>query len=146
MPSLAHLSFSGLRRSVVPALRARYRGTAVRLVVHGAKPDIWLAANLDNPFRDWVDDDTRGGNAACKAYATAVRAVDRLPPSGDGRPADAETILRRLVDTLNDIDQKYHFIDTLRQEDAGEAFVALAARAGVEAPEAEQWFDEWRDF
>ncbi|TDC79232.1 hypothetical protein E1193_19425 [Micromonospora sp. KC606] len=77
--SLTQLSISGLRRSIVPALKARYRGTGVRLVIEGAKPDTWLAANLNNPFRDWVDDDARGGAAACKAYVSAVRAIDKLP-------------------------------------------------------------------
>jgi hypothetical protein len=52
-------------------------------------PDAWLAANLNNPFRDWIDDDPRGGAAACKAYAHTVRAIDRLPPAGVARLADA---------------------------------------------------------
>lgn len=146
LPSLAYLRMSGLRRSIVPALKARYRGTAVRLVVQGAKPDTWLAANVSNPFRDWVDDDSRGGAAACKAYADAVRAVDRVSSSGAARLAEVEPILRTLVETLNSIDQKYEFIDTMRREEAGEAFVALAARAGVQAECADQWFDDWRDF
>lgn len=146
LPSLTHMNVVGVRRSVVPALKARYRGTAVHLMVHGAKPDTWLAANLNNPFRDWIDDHSRGGAAACKAYASAVRAIDRLAPSGAGRLTDAETILRRLIDTLNRIDQKYEFIDTVRREEAGDAFVGLAVRAGVEAPLADQWFDSWRDF
>lgn len=75
LTSLTQLSISGLRRSIAPALKVRYRGTGVRLVLEGAKPDTWLAANLNNPFRDWVDDDARGGAAACKAYASAVRAI-----------------------------------------------------------------------
>ena len=32
----------------------------------------WLAANLDNPFRDWADSDPRAATAACKAYADAL--------------------------------------------------------------------------
>jgi hypothetical protein len=115
-------------------------------VVLGAKPDTWLAANLNNPFRDWIDDDPRGGAAACKAYAHTVRAIDRLPPAGVGRLADAETVLRKLIDTLNRIDHRHGFIDTLRREEAGDAFSALAVRADVPAPLADQWFDDWRDF
>ncbi len=145
LPSLTQLSISGLRRSIVPALKARYRGTGVRLVVEGAKADTWLAANLNNPFRDWVDDDARGGAAACKAYASAVRTIDKLP-RGAGRVAEAETALRTLVEALNSIDQKYAIIDTLRREEAFAAFLELAARAEVPAQLADQWFDEWRDF
>jgi hypothetical protein len=122
----------------VPALKARYRRTPVRLDLHGAKADTWLAANLDNPFRDWVDDHARGGAAACKAYAAAVRAGDRT--------AAAQTVLRALIDALNDIDRRHELIDTLRREQAGDAFFALAGRAGVDVEPADMWFDEWREF
>lgn len=144
--SLTQLSISGLRRSIVPALKARYRGAAVRLVVEGAKPDTWLAANLYNPFRDWVDDDARGGAAACKAYANTFRIIDKLPQDRAGCADEAEAALRKLVETLNSIDQKYEIIDTLRREEAFDAFMKLAARAGVPPHVAGQRFDEWRDF
>ncbi|MGC5054707.1 hypothetical protein ACLQ2S_25015 [Micromonospora sp. DT48] len=146
LASLTQLSISGLPRSISPALKARYRGTWVRLVIEGARPDTWLAANLNNPFRDWVDDDARGGAAACKAYASAVRTIDKLPQDHGGRADEAEAALRKLVEALNSIDQKYEVIDTLRREEAFDAFMELAARAGVPAHLADQWFDEWRDF
>lgn len=146
LTSLTQLSISGLPRSIAPALKARYRGTGVRLVIEGAKPDMWLAANLNNPFRDWVDDDARGGAAACKAYASAVRTIDKLPQDRDRRADEAEAALRTLVEALNSIDQKYEIIDTLRREEAFDAFMEIAARAEVPAHLADQWFDEWRDF
>lgn len=146
LASLTQLSISGLPRSISPALKARYRGTWVRLVIEGAKPDTWLAANLNNPFRDWVDDGARGGAAACKAYASAVRTIDKLPQDHGGRADEAEAALRKLVEALNSIDQKYEIIDTLRREEAFDAFMELAVRAGVPAHRADQWFDEWRDF
>ncbi|MET8832526.1 hypothetical protein ABZV78_01225 [Micromonospora sp. NPDC004540] len=146
LASLTQLSISGLRRSIVLALRARHRGTGVRLVIEGAKPDTWLAANLDNPLRDWVDDDARGGAAACKAYAGAVRTIDKLPQDRRRRADEAEAALRKLVESLNSIDQKYEIIDTLRREEAFDAFMKLAARADVPAHLADQWFDDWRDF
>ncbi|MCM0678728.1 hypothetical protein NCC78_29240 [Micromonospora phytophila] len=146
LTSLTHLSISGLRRSIVPALKARYRGTGVRLVIEGAKPDTWLAANLNNPFRDWVDDSARGGAAACKAYASAVRIIDKLPQDRRRRADEAEAVLRALVEALNSIDQRYEIIDTLRREEAFDAFMELAARAEVPAHLADQWFDDWRGF
>ncbi len=146
LASLTQLSISGLRRSIVPAMKARYRSTPVRLVIEGAKPDTWLAANVDNRFRDWVDDDAQGGAAACKAYARAVRAIDKVPQDRGGRADEAEAALRTLVGALNNIDQKYEIIDTLRREEAFDAFMELAARAEVPAHRADQWFDDWRDF
>ncbi|MGI5146800.1 hypothetical protein ACQEVC_10505 [Plantactinospora sp. CA-294935] len=146
LPALRHLEVDGLRRSVVAPLRSRYRGSRVELLLRGAKSDAWLEANFGNPFRDWVDDDPRGGTAACRAYATALRAVDRLPADGAGRVEAAEPILRALVDALNRIEQRYEIIDTVNREQAGDVFLALADRAGVPADLADTWFDDWRDF
>lgn len=152
LPALRRLTFHGLPRSVATALRARYRGVGVELVVHGAKSDTWLAANLGNPFRDWVDDDARGGAAAAKAYSVALRAIDRLRAAG-GLPADdpavvdeVAPILRTLVEALNRVEAKYEIIDTVNRERAGEVFADLARRAGVPADRADDWFDDWRDF
>ncbi|MBF9134600.1 hypothetical protein I0C86_37575 [Plantactinospora sp. S1510] len=146
LPGLRWLEVDGLPRSVVAPLKARYRNTGVSLTVRGAKSDTWLAANIGNPFRDWVDDDPRGGAAACKAYAAALRAVDRLPADAPGRSGTVQQILKTLIDALNRIDEKYEFIDTVNREQAGDAFVDLARRAGVPANQAENWFDRWRDF
>jgi predicted CoA-binding protein len=54
--------------------------------------------------------------------------------------------LRELVDQLNSIDERHHIIDTFRREEAIEAFVALAAHAGVPTAVAKDWIDEWREF
>lgn len=143
-PLLRHLLVYGLRSSTAAALRSRFQGTEVTLALHGVKPDEWLTGNLDNPFRDWADDSEAGGAAACEAYATARSAVDALPP---GRtPADVEPILQALVESLNEIEEEFEIVDTLRREEAGEAFHALATRAGVPAGTADAWFDDWRDF
>jgi hypothetical protein len=46
------------------------------------------------------------------AYAHAMRAIDRLPPPGAERLTDSKTVLRKLVDTLNRIDQEHKLIDS----------------------------------
>lgn len=146
LPSLTHLGIHGLRRSIVPELKTRYRDTNVRLIIRRAKADAWLAANMTNPFRDWVDDDARGGTAASKAYAAAVRAITKLPVEQPDRIVATEKTLRILVDTLNGIDDRYDLIDTLRREEAVDAFLDLAAQAGVSSTVADRWIDEWREF
>jgi hypothetical protein len=146
LPALTALTVDGLRRTAAAALKARYRRSAVHLTVTGAKNDTWLAANLTNPFRDWADDNPRAGAAACKAYATAVRALDALPTGDPDRTTAAEPILHSFVKQLNVIDARHNLIDTLRREEAGDAFVTVAARAGVPTEQAELWFDHWRDF
>ncbi|GAA1607990.1 hypothetical protein [Actinoplanes couchii] len=141
LPLLKLLDVDGVPESVAAALRDRFEGTGVTLVLRGAKGDEWLVAHLDNPFRDWADESVPAGTAACEAYATALRAID-----GIGSPGEAEPILRTLVETLNDLDMEYEFIDTIRREEAGDAFSVLAGRAGVPDATAGEWFDEWRDF
>jgi hypothetical protein len=110
----------------------------LRLVLRGAKSDTWLAANLDNPFRDWVDQDARGGAAACKAYAKAVRDIYRATMTD----ADPEPILHTFIEALNRLD----FLDTINRKEAGEVFDDLLARAGVPKEQGGEWFDQWRDF
>ncbi|MGC5011970.1 hypothetical protein ACLQ2R_14495 [Streptosporangium sp. DT93] len=144
--SLRRLGVDGVRRSQATLLKARHKGNPVHVTVRGAKSDAWLAANVDNPLRDWADDDERAGTAACEAYASASRAIDRLP-AGDPATADeARPILRTLVEKLNGIDERYEIIDTLRREEAADAFFGLAQRAGVPDSQAGDWLDEWRDF
>ncbi|MFJ2033669.1 hypothetical protein [Streptosporangium sp. NPDC087985] len=144
--SLRHLSIDGIRRSQARLLKARYKGTPVHVTVWGAKSDAWLAANVDNPLRDWVDDDERAGAAACKAYASALRAIGHLSANDPAVAAEARPILQNLVEKLNRIDERYGIIDTLRREQAADAFFALARRAGVPDSGAADWFDQWRDF
>ncbi|MFC4072654.1 hypothetical protein [Actinoplanes subglobosus] len=177
---LDNLVIDGLRASTARDLRTRFRRSPVTLRLSGAKADRWLATNMDNPFRDWSDDNTRAGAAACRAYATALRALDALPrlapppPTSAGQAAGArpstsaretgsrpstdaaavahpaiaavEPVLRELVDKLNALDEKFDIIDTIRREEAGDAFMALAARAGIPTTLADEWFDTWRDF
>jgi hypothetical protein len=141
--SLRALVADGLRGSAARALRARFRGSGVTLTLSGTKSDSWLATHLDNPFRDWADDDPAAGDAACKAYATALKALGTITaPAG----LAAEPILRELVRRLNAVDDRFDVIDTIRREEAGDAFLSLAARAGVPSALADEWFDTWRDF
>ncbi|WP_433246989.1 hypothetical protein ACQPYK_46225 [Streptosporangium sp. CA-135522] len=144
--SLRRLSVAGVRRSQVKPIKARYKGAPVHVTLQGAKSDIWLAANVDNSLRDWVDDDERAGNAACKAYASALRAIEHLPACDSAKAADARPILQNLIKKLNAIDERYEIIDTLRREQAADVFFELARRAGVPDSETADWFDEWRDF
>jgi hypothetical protein len=196
---LRHLDVEGLRGSTARALRARFRGSGVTLTLSGTKSDAWLDTHLGNPFLDWSDDDPAAGDAACRAYATALRALESITaqagasapvagapgaspakpgspaaaivspaaptssPAAPGSPAAAaapdvlasssapnvlaaEPILRKLVERLNTVDDKFDMIDTIRREEAGDAFMDLAARAGVPSELADKWFDTWRDF
>ncbi|GIH07838.1 hypothetical protein Rhe02_59050 [Rhizocola hellebori] len=134
LPALQTLELNGTRRTTAAAVKARYRGSAVGVRVSGAKTDEWLALHMDNPFRDWIEDSKGFGKAACLAYNRARQA------------ADAERALRGLVADLNTLHDKYEMIDTLRREQAWDAYCGLARQLEVPAEQAESWFDDERRF
>ncbi|MBF9132179.1 hypothetical protein I0C86_24985 [Plantactinospora sp. S1510] len=142
LPALRELELNGTRRTTAAAVRARFKGTGVEVSVSGARSERWLAANIDNPFMDWVDDSKPFAIAACKAYTKALKAVDAIPADAPDRLPLAETVLRGFVADLDAVQEKYHLIDTLNREHAGEVFAGLAARAGVPEETAEGWFDD----
>lgn len=146
-PALRSLHVDGIRRETAKLLKSRYHRSGLDLVVQGAKPDDWLAEHLNNPFRDWIEDDRRAAATACKAYTTASRALGSLPCDPEERAEAAKSALRAFIETLNLVDERHDgFIDTIRREESGEAFADLAGRAGISAAQADDWFDDWRDF
>lgn len=140
LPQLYQARFAGLRQSDAKWLRKHWRGVP-DLDIHGAKNDAWVKANAENPLRDWVDDDKTFGEKACKAYAKAYRLVAKQPA-----PDAIENALRSFVRELNKLDAKYEQIDTVRREQAADAFDELAKVAGIDRSVADAWFDEEREF
>ncbi|HCT81325.1 MAG TPA: hypothetical protein DGT23_33110 [Micromonosporaceae bacterium] len=145
-PALRRLHITGLRSSVAAGLKARFRKSSVEITLRGAKSDLWIAANLTNPLRDWADDEPKFGAQACKAYATALKDVERLRANGKPAVTDVRDVLHKFVEDLNRIDKRYGMIDTLRREEACDAAIELAERSGVDSDTASEWIDQWRDW
>lgn len=141
-PALEEATLHGLRRADADAIKAALDAVP-HVRVTGARTDAWIAANLDNPFREWEEDDLALGRAACAAWKKAKTKAVALGASASA--ADAEAVLAELVRALNRLDGR-HGLDTVRREEAGEAFSALASSMGVDDARAEAWFDAWRDF
>jgi hypothetical protein len=146
LAALESLELHGTRKATAAAAKTRYRGSRIMLCVSGAKTDKWLAVHMDNPFRDWVHDSKRFGLEACLAYDRARQAADALGTAGPDDVAAAERVLRGLVADLNAIDHKYHMIDTLRREEAWDVYCHLAQQLEVPIAQAEQWFDDERQW
>lgn len=146
LPSLRHLTLNGTRRTTSTAVKARLKGSAVTLSVNGAKSQAWLAAHLDNPFRDWVEDSKAFGQAACAAYNRARCAVDAIATEAPDRLDAAERALRGLVADLNVVNDEHGLIDTNYREQAWDAFCDLAKRLRVPEAQVTSWFDEDRRF
>ncbi|MFD0579703.1 hypothetical protein [Dactylosporangium darangshiense] len=141
LPALRHLVLAGTRRTTEAAVRERFAGGPVALEISGAKSAVWLSANLDNPFRDWVDVSRPFAEEACAAYRRAARSAAAATD-----PEAAERALRRLVADLSAINDAYDLIDTVLREQAWAAYHGLAARLGVPAQPAGAWFEEERRF
>lgn len=142
-PALESVEIVGLRQSSAAALKKKL-AKVPHVRIKGAKTDEWIQENLANPFRGWEEDDPRLGKAAMAAWKKASAAVTKAGPKAPVKTA--EKILKSLVDTLNVLDGK-HGLDTIRREEAGEAFLSLAERfPKLDAKTAETWFDAWRDF
>ncbi|MFG2040582.1 hypothetical protein [Dactylosporangium sp. NPDC048998] len=146
LPQLRHLVLNGTRRTIATTLRQRFRRGPVELSVNGAKSQAWLAAHMDNPFRDWVEDSKAFGQAACKAYTRAWRAIEAIEPEAPDRLTAAERALRDLVADLNTIDSEHGLIDTIYREQAWDVFLDLAKRLHIPEPQAGEWFNESRRF
>ncbi len=146
LPSLRHLFLNGTRRTIAAALKARFTGSTVMVSVKGAKSQAWLAAHMDNPFRDWVEDSKAFGQAACSAYTRARRAIEAIAPEAPDRLDAAERALRGLVADLSSINDEHGLIDTIHREHAWVVFRRLAKRLQVPEPEADRWFDDGRRF
>lgn len=101
-----------------------------------------MAAYLDNPFRDWVEDSRAFGEAACKAYLRAWRAVEAIDPEAPDAPAAGEQALRTLAADLNTIDARYGLIDTIYRDQVGDVYLALAERLHIPEDHANGWFDD----
>jgi hypothetical protein len=163
-PELERVRISGHRLPDATTLQERFGG-APRFELSDGKTEEWLAANFDNPFRDWIDYDTRAGRAAAAAWAEARAALlpveepapPMVPPPGSPRARprrakphakprpSAEEVLRTFVEAFNEI-EAWHGIDTVAREVVADAFTELARIAGVDAEVAARWLDAWREF
>jgi hypothetical protein len=140
LPNLRHVTVGGLRKSDAQALKSHFNGLD-HLEIYGAKNDAWIAANANNPLRDWVDDDERFGDRACKAFAKAYRTADKAKTI-----AEVKRALTDFVKALNRLEATFELIDTIRREEAFDAYGQLTALTAVDPKMADGWFDDHRDF
>jgi hypothetical protein len=146
LPALRSIEIGGTRTSTATAAQDRYRNTPVTVDVCRVKTDEWLAAHMDNPFRDWIEDGEEFASAACEAYDRARSLVEAITPTNPNRLALAESALRGLVSDLNAISEHLGEIDTLYRDQAGEAFHGLARMVALPEELERHWFDEGRQF
>lgn len=142
-PALDAVRIHGVETTDAPLLKTVF--AQVPLVqITGVRTKAWMEATLGNPFREWEEADEDFGRAACAAWKKAKVEVTKL--GAKAKKKDAEATLKSFVAVLNRLDAKHGELDTIRREEAAEAFLALAADCGVDDKTAGKWFDGWRDF
>ena len=129
-----------------PALGAERRKKVVEGVFQGASP-------LFTRLLDLLVENDRVGllPELSRRYAAlwneergvlTAEAVTAVPLGPEQKAA-----LRAFVEAFNAMDGRGRLeLDTIRREEIGEAFLQLAAGAGLDEDEAGRWFDGWRDF
>ncbi|HEV3480058.1 MAG TPA: hypothetical protein VG144_11500 [Gaiellaceae bacterium] len=141
-PDLDTVEFHGLPVENARLLRRRLRDV-YRLRISGTRPAEWIEATRGNPFHHWVDRDPAIAHRACAAYVAAARSIAKI--GADAPSEDLETILKRFVAAFNRINRT-GFVETVERDEIWAAFQQLAATAGLEPPEVQARFDQWREF
>ena len=141
-PMLDDVLITGLHKDDARSIKAALV-TVPRVKISGSRSDAWIAANLDNPLRDWDNDGAAFGKAARNAWKKAKIATQKLGVVGAA--PEAMAALEAFVVALNRLADKYD-IDTMRREEAFEAYLGLAGDFGVTVDEASEAFDQWRNF
>ncbi|MCA9048018.1 MAG: hypothetical protein KDA89_04785 [Planctomycetaceae bacterium] len=141
MPLLEEVAFDGLRAEDAVILKKKYRGVK-QIAVCGKRSPEWIAANLDNPFRDWEEEFGRAaGNKAMKAWATADTELKQLN-SADA--AKGREILKAFVEVFNQMERRSG-LETDQREMIYEVFSELASRLPSGSVTDED-YDEWAEY
>lgn len=141
-PALDAIELHGVERTDAATLKKALKGIGT-VEIHRARSAKWVEENLGNPLRGWEDDNRAFGRAAGAAWKKAK--VASAKAGAKTKKADAKAILDAFVKTLNRLGEK-QLIDTLRREQAGDAYFGIARGMGVSDADAEKWFDAIRDF
>lgn len=141
-PALEALTVHGVKKEDAVALKQTYK--AIGPDVAGGRDAKWIADNLGNPFRDWDDGGPAFGRAAVAAWKKADAAAKKL--GAKVAKPKAKAVLDALVVALNRADATHGSIDTIRREEAVDAYFTLARRMTVPESDAEKWLDVLRDW
>lgn len=141
-PALDGVGIHGVEQTDAATLKKALKGIG-SVEIHRARTAKWVEENLGNPLRGWEDDNRAFGRAAGAAWKKAK--VASAKAGAKTKKADAKAILDTFVKTLNRLGKK-QLIDTLRRDEAGDAYFGVARGMGVSDADAEKWFDAVRDF
>ncbi|AWH37825.1 gliding motility protein [Stenotrophomonas sp. ZAC14D1_NAIMI4_6] len=143
-PRLCRLWLGSVPAALGAAIRKAYKrevASGLDLAVTQLRTPDWLAANLDNPFRDW-DGSAQVSSAQAKAAATLYRKACsealKLASAGGDAAAVTEALARvgrTYTEGFNALDRRSGFIETEEREQIYTAWLgivdAVEARSGM---------------
>ena len=108
------------------------------------RDDEWIKLNLENPFGSW---DGREGTTATTAKKAMKIYNDTYKKLNEAslQKEEASKTLQDFVESFNQIDKK-HFIDTLEREEILDAYNILSEMTTLTAKEADDIFENVRNF
>jgi len=145
LPALDSVHIDGLRDDSAKILRRRLKGLP-DLHLSRARGEKWLAANIDNPFRDWDVVNRAIAKGAAKLWPTAVAQALKVQEKPSKEQAIA--VVTSLVEGLNQLNARYEMMAAER-DDAFDAVGDLARKylaKVLSVEEAEQLVEELRNF
>jgi hypothetical protein len=114
------------------------------LYVVKLRSDEWIKLNLENPFGSWDGRDGTSVATAKKAMKIYNDIYKRLKETSLTKDEEAKT-LQDFIESFNQIDKK-HFIDTLERDEIWDAYNILSKMTTLTAKEAEDIFENVREF
>lgn len=107
--------------------------------IRGPRKPEWLAENIDNPLRHWVDNPHIPVSAAKKAgniYKETLRTIRASTKTPDQAPL--KETLRSFIASINQLAAKKNFIDAGEREDIIAALEKLCKAAEASPEEIQQ--------
>ena len=141
-PALDAVEIQGIEQTDAAALKKALKGISA-VEIRRTRTAKWVEENLGNPLRGWEDDNRAFGRAAGAAWKKAK--VASAKAGAKTKKADAKAILDTFVKTLNRLGEK-QLIDTIRRDEAADAYFGIARAMSVSDADAEKWLDAIRDF
>lgn len=134
MPALEALLMNSIPADAAQAGKNLMKGRTTAWVdIRGPRKPEWLAENIDNPLRHWVDNPHIPVSAAKKAgniYKEMLRSIKAQAP--------LKETLRSFIASINQLAAKKNFIDAGEREDIVVALEKLCEAAGASSEEIQQ--------
>ncbi len=167
LPELRVLWLTSLPADAAKSIKARYKklaSTTIDLDITQPRKPEWLAANLNNPFRDWdgrdhiKSSDAKKATSLYKQCLKNIRDWTQSEHDSTSLTAQLTTMIEMYTEAFNQMDARAPFIDTIEREEIDMALTSLleqlqqqlatqpAPTLEIDIQALEQVFERTREF